>query len=184
NLLKGANILKKTFSFKNSVNMASEKDELGNTTSGSVIGNLADVSLITDSEIEIEFDKEILNDADAQDTFTIEVDGTPVAWEFLSYFKFGPYGDRNGVVNVRLEEPLDVGKPRVQRRAVTIFDDTQKEKGETAAERITVETNNVTKTAKFKPFYEEIQLGHMSQIEAWGATGSGNSSSNDFTGEI
>ncbi|MFA1820979.1 hypothetical protein ACDX78_12480 [Virgibacillus oceani] len=77
-----------------------------------------------------------------------------------------------------------MGEPRIQRRAVTIFDNTQNEKGETAAERVTIETNNATKIANFKPFYEEVQLGHMSQIEAWGATGSGNSSSNDFTGEI
>lgn len=163
-----------------------EDKSLGiSTTSPSAItGNLGNVVLITGSEIEIEFDEEVLTDADAQNTFTIKVDDTPVEWEFLSYFDFGPYGDRDGVVNVRLKEPLKVGKPRIQRRAVTLFANTQDEMGKIAADRITIEANVTTKAAIFKPFYEEIQLGHMSQIEAWGATGSGNSAKNDFTGSI
>ncbi len=165
-------------SFKAPASAAPEDD------SSITAGNLNDVLLITGSEIEIEFDKEILNNDDAPETFTIKVDGKPVEWEFLSYFKFGEYEERGGVVNVRLKEPLDVGKPRIQRRAVTTFEETQTEKGEAAAERVSVETNNTTKATSFKPFYEEIQLGHMSQIEAWGATGSGNNASNDFSGEI
>ena len=169
-----------------SMGSAAGEQELGQQleVGDPIEGNLANVFLITGSEIEIEFDKEVLNDADAQSTFTIKVDGAPVEWEFLSYFDFGSYGDRGGVVNVRLKEPLDVGKPRIQRRAVTLFANTQNEMGPAAAERITIEANGLTKTAEFKPFYEEIQLGHMSQIEAWGATGSGNSTSNDFSGDI
>lgn len=157
----------------------------GTAISGTAIsGTLKEVFLITGSELEIEYDGEVLNNEDAHATFTISVDGKPADWEFLSYFDFGPYEDRGGVVNVRLKDSLDVGKPRVQRRAVTLFDNTQNAKGATAAARITVITSPKAAIAAFKPFYEEVQLGHMSQIEAWGATGSGNSATNDFTGTI
>lgn len=164
-----------------------EEDEvmgISVTSPSAITAILGNVYLITGNEIEIEFDEEVLNDDDAQDFFTIKVDGTPVEWEFLSYFDFGPYEDRGGVVNVRLKDAMNVGKPRIQRRAVTLFANTQNEMGPAAAERITVEAYDMTKTAGFKPFYEEIQLGHMSQIEAWGATGSGNSTSDNFSGAI
>lgn len=157
----------------------------GSAISGSAIsGTLSEVFLITGSEIEIDYDGEVLNNEDAHATFTISVDGEQVDWEFLSYFDFGPYENRGGVVNVRLKDSLDVGKPRVQRRAVVLFDNTQTTKGAIAAERISVKTDSKTESATFKPFYEEVQLGHMSQIEAWAATGSGNSATNDFTGVI
>lgn len=157
----------------------------GTVTSGTAIsGTLSEVFLITGNEIEIEYDGEVLNNADAHATFAISVDGKSVNWEFLSYFDFGTYGERGGVVNIRLKDLLDAGKPRVQRRAVNLFANTQNAKGAASAERITMAVNSTTASAIFKPFYEEVQLGHMSQIEAWGATGSGNSASNDFTGAI
>lgn len=155
------------------------------TVSGTAIsGNLGKAFLITCSEIEIEYDEEVLNNEDAHATFTINVDNEPVYWEFLSYFDFGPYGERGGVVNVRLKDSLDVGKPRVQRRTVTLFDNTQTTKGAIAAKGISVKSDKASANVAFKPFYEEVQLGHMSQIEAWGATGSGNSTENDFKGAI
>src|SRR5665648_1167177 len=117
-----------------------------------ISGTLGEVFLITGSEIEIKYDGEVLNNDAAHDTFTISVGGEPVDWEFLSYFDFGPYGDRGGVVNVRLKESLDVGKPRIQRRAVTLFANTQNTMGVTAAESITVKAGSETESATFKPF--------------------------------
>ncbi|WP_313344627.1 hypothetical protein [Sedimentibacter sp.] len=155
--------------------------ETTSTTSSAITGNLGNVFLITGNEIEIEFNEEVLNNADAQDIFTIKVDGAPVEWEYLSYFDFGPYGDRGGVVNVRLNEALEVGRPREQRRTNARFPDTQKDLGPVAAARVTVVVNEVTKTANWKAFYEEVNQGYMSMLYTWGAAGAGNSTSNSFS---
>ncbi|MCL1974693.1 MAG: hypothetical protein FWG61_00860, partial [Firmicutes bacterium] len=79
-------------------------------------GALGAVLLITGSEIEIEYNTPVLSDMEAHKLFTIFVDGVPAKWEYLSYFDFGPYAARGGVVNVRLAEPLDIGQIRARCR--------------------------------------------------------------------
>ncbi len=141
-------------------------------------GTLSEVILITGSEIEIEFDVAILNDKDAHNTFTISVDGAPVEWEYLSYFDFGTYGDRGGVVNVRLKDPLDAGVPRGRRRTSTAeeyLNRTEHIKGPAAAKRITVSVKGQEeKTAKWEPFYMERSQGYMSRYYAYASQKAGN----------
>ena len=146
-----------------------------------VAGNLGEVLLITGSELEIEFDTPILNNTDAQASFTILVDGQPVEWEYLSYFDFGPYATRGGVVNARLKNELDAGRPREERRDSQRFANTQNSLGPAAAARITVTANSVSKTAAWKAFYEEVNQGHMHMMYSWVATGAGNGTSNSFS---
>ncbi|MBQ6808352.1 MAG: hypothetical protein IJP07_04220, partial [Firmicutes bacterium] len=132
--------------------------------------DLGDITLISEDVIEIEYNEPVTSNEQAQGIFTIEYDGEKVEWEFLSYFDFGPYAARGGVVNVRLKEALEVGQPRIQRREVDLFADTQSQMGPAAAAKLTVNA----KTAEFVPFFEEIQRGHMSSMDAWGSTLAGN----------
>jgi hypothetical protein len=85
-------------------------------SAGTVVnGTLGDVRLITGDVLEIEFSNPVLNDADAQATFDILIDGKEVEWEYLSYFAFGEYADKP-VVNVRLKNALDIGQIRARCR--------------------------------------------------------------------
>ncbi|MCL2873512.1 MAG: hypothetical protein FWE29_01115 [Defluviitaleaceae bacterium] len=116
------------------------EDEIFENVEAGVLGN---VFLITGEVLEIEYTQPILNNAHAQSVFTINVDGEPVEWEFLSYFNFGSFGERGGVVNVRLTEELDAGEPRGRRRELTTSEawlaQTDHIRGPVAAARITVE---------------------------------------------
>lgn len=142
------------------------------------------VTLISDSVIEIEYATPVTSDEQAKKLFTITYDGAEVEWEYLSYFKFGPYAERGGVVNVKLTEPLEVGEPRIQRREVVLFENTQDELGAAAAAKLQVQIGeSEAETATFVPFFEEIQRGHMSQIDAYGSALSGNSDSNTFASD-
>jgi len=140
----------------------------GGGTVNIIYGTLGEVHLITGDVIEIEFDAAHFNDQQAQETFTILVDGYPVDWTFLSYFNFGVYGERGGVVNVLLEEALDAGEPRGRRREIGTSEawlaQTDHVRGPLAAERITVEAGVDTETAQWIPFYSERNLGHMSRV--------------------
>ena len=74
-----------------------------------VIGN---VRLISWDVMEIEFSAPVLNNADAQTTFTILIDDVAVQWDYLSYFAFGTHDigyAAKPVVNIRLREALDTG---------------------------------------------------------------------------
>ena len=166
--------------------------------STAMAADLGNVFLITGSEIEIDYNAPVLNDADAQAIFTILVDGKPVQWEYLSYFDFGPYAARGGVVNVRITEridaidtstnpgadigqALDAGRPREERRDSSRFAVTQNTRGPAAAARVTVVANGVSKTPIWKAFYEEVNQGHMHMMYSWVAAGAGNGTSNSFS---
>ncbi|MCL1816894.1 MAG: hypothetical protein FWG43_04765 [Clostridiales bacterium] len=86
-----------------SIDFAEDAPETLNATIQALIN---DVSLITAEVIEIGYDEPIFNNAEAHTTFSVQVDGEEVEWEFLSYF------DNNvvdkPVVNIRLAEPLKI----------------------------------------------------------------------------
>lgn len=139
------------------------------TSSSAITGNLGNVFLITGSEIEIEFDEEVLDDADAHATFTISVDGKLVDWEYLSYFDFGPYAERGGVVNVRLDEPLDIGQIRARCRESGVnaeYQRTEDIEGPKAAASIEVDLvgGDSPVTAEWHSFYLERSQGYMSRF--------------------
>jgi hypothetical protein len=138
------------------------------------------VLLVTGQEVEIAIDTPVANAAEAKASFDIFVDGQPVEWDYLSYFDFGSYAARGGVLNVRLKEALDAGEPRGRRResaAESYLDRTEHIKGPIAAARITVKAGTpgaALKTAAWKPFYMERALGNMSRLWVWGSAEAGN----------
>ena len=137
---------------------------------------LSDVYLITGDVLEIEYNEPVTA-AQAKALFTIKVDGVDVGWEFLSYFDFGEYGKRGGVVNVRLDTALDTGEPRGRRRetaAESYLARTEHILGPVAADRITVGVGTETKKAAWKTFYTERSLGHMSRVYAYASAEAGN----------
>ncbi|MDR2711543.1 MAG: hypothetical protein LBB91_00325, partial [Clostridiales bacterium] len=147
-------------------------------SSETALPTLGDVNLITDKEIEITYSEPVKSNEEAHEIFSVLVDGEEVEWEFLSYFNFGEYADRGGVVNLRLTEPLDVGEPRGRRRetaAETFLARTEHIKGPIAAEKVTVSLGGGTaKTAEWEPFYMERSLGNMSRLWVWGSAKAGN----------
>lgn len=140
-----------------------------------VIGN---ARLISADVVEIDCDTNLGKEL-AEQSITIVYDGQEVEWEYLSYFDFGPYAERGGVINVRLKNALDVGEPRIQRREVTLFEDSQTEKGAAAAAKLKVNGWSAT----WKPFFSEIQRGHMSSLDVWGSAASGNVESTSANGK-
>ena len=142
---------------------------------------LREAVLITGDVLEIEYSKPVLTDEEAQAIFDIYVNGAPVEWEFLSYFDFGSYATRGGVVNIRLAEPVDAGRPREQRRDAARFNNTQNTRGPAAAATIGVKAGGVTKTPTFRAFYEEVNQSHMSMMYSWAATGAGNGTLDNFS---
>jgi hypothetical protein len=150
-----------------------------------VLGNMANVALITGSEVEIEFD-EVVTANNAQQTFGVFVDGQKVEYEFLSYFDFGSYAIRKGVVNIRLKDALDAGEPRGRKRTGTTqayLDRTEHIKGPIAASRIRVEQRGLVptpvaaRTAVWEPFYLERSQGYMSEYYAYASADAGNNGS-------
>jgi|GEM_PF-899798 len=139
---------------------------------------LANVLLITGSEIEIDYPKAVPNDFVAKAIFDIKVDGQAVEWDYLSYFDFGSYATRGGVVNLRLKNALDVGEPRGRRRetaAESYLARTEHINGPIAAASLTVgAASSTTKTAVWKAFYTERSLGHMSRVYAYASAEAGN----------
>ncbi len=130
-----------------------------------------EVRLINGNVIEIGYGAPVASAEEAKKLFRVTVGGAEAEWEYLSYFDFGPYKERGGIVNIRLAKALDTGLPRIQRREVPLFDDTQVTKGPAAAAKVAVNGQ----TAVWAPFYAEIQRGHMSSIDVLGAVGAGNS---------
>ena len=121
-------------------------------------GTLGAVLLISHDVIEIEYDVPVLSDEEAKATFNIMLDGQEVEWEFLSYFAFGPYAARGGVVNVRLAEELDTGECRGLRRGSTAdawLVRTDNTKGPAQAARLKVEAGETIKTATWQAFYRK-----------------------------
>ncbi|MCL1815970.1 MAG: hypothetical protein FWG43_00010 [Clostridiales bacterium] len=139
---------------------------------------LTDIKLITGAELEIAYPKVVPNDYIAQCLFDITLDGEAVEWEFLSYFDFGTYAERGGVVNVRLKEELETGEPRGRRResaAESFMAETQSVLGPPAAARIKVATfRQAANTAIFDPFFTERSLGNMSRLWTYGSKSAGN----------
>ncbi|MCL2367004.1 MAG: hypothetical protein FWC75_08200 [Oscillospiraceae bacterium] len=153
-----------TLAFANEVTPAAD----GSNPISAVAGTLGEVHLITGDVVEIEFDAPILNAQQAREVFTIRVDGNPVAWTFLSFFDFGAYGERGGVVNIRLDEALDAGEPRGRRREIATSEawlaQTDHVRGPIAAARLTVAVGDDVATAQWVPFYTERNFGHMSRV--------------------
>jgi X-Pro dipeptidyl-peptidase len=138
--------------------------------------DINDVYLITGDVLEIEYDVPVTA-TEAKALFTIKVDDVEVEWYFLSYFDFGSYAARGGIVNVRLAESLDTGEPRGRRRetaAESYLARTDHIMGPAAAERITVAVGTETKKAEWKAFYTERSLGHMSRVYAYASAEAGN----------
>ena len=141
-----------------------------------VVGTLGEVRLITGAELEIEFSSPVLNNADAQATFKLLVDGTEAEWEYLSYFAFGDYAAKP-VVNVRLKNALDAGEPRGRRRTSTAeayLARTEDVKGPIAAAKVAVVADAVQKTASWVPFYLERSQGNMSRYYTYASQKAGN----------
>ena len=141
-----------------------------------VPGTLGEVRLITGSELEIEFSSPVLNNADAQATFKIIIDGTEAEWEYLSYFAFGDYAAKP-VVNARLKTALDAGEPRGRRRTSTAeayLARTEDVKGPIAAAKVTVKAASAEKIAAWEPFYMERSQGNMSRNWTYASQKAGN----------
>ena len=139
--------------------------------------DLNNVYLITGDVLEIEYSEGVSDNDEAHELFTIEVDEDEVDWEFLSYFDFGSYAERGGVVNVRLTNSLDTGEPRGRIRESSqneFLKNTQLTMGPAAAARITVTVDAATRTATWKAFYTERALGYMSRVYAYASAESGN----------
>ncbi|MCL1873255.1 MAG: S-layer homology domain-containing protein [Clostridiales bacterium] len=128
---------------------------------------LGDVNLITDKEIEIIYCEPVESDEEAQEIFTVLVDGKEVEWEYLSYFDFGDYAD-DPVVNIRLKEALQI-------RSRSFI---QNDMGDAAAARVTVELKDdpaEVVTAEWKPFYtyyDALSSGGAGSTGQWGNRGS------------
>lgn len=146
-------------------------------SAGTVVqGNLGDVRLITGDVLELEFSSAVLNDADAQATFDILIDGKDVEWEYLSYFAFGEYADKP-VVNVRLKNALDIGQIRARCRendANAEYDRTEDTIGPLAASKITVKAGGTTKVPTWHSFYLERSQGYMSRFWTYASRKAGN----------
>ena len=128
-----------------------------------VPGTLGDVRLITGDVIELEFSTPVLNNADAQATFKVVVNGAAAEWEYLSYFAFGDYAAKP-VVSIRLKNALDVGEPRGRRRTEAGEAHNQRTEhinGPIAAATVKVMDATAEKTASWFPFYMERGQSNM-----------------------
>jgi hypothetical protein len=136
-----------------------------------VQGAIGNVYLITGQEIEVDFDAPVTANNFRQ-TFDVFVDNVKVDYEFLSYFDFGSYAARGGVLNLRLPAKLDAGEPRGRKRESApeaFLARTEHTKGPVAAAKVRVEyrgTPNapVAKTSSWKAFWGERHLGYMSRV--------------------
>ena len=136
-------------------------------SAGTVVnGTLGDVRLITGDVLELAFSNPVLNDADAQATFDILIDGKEVEWKYLSYFAFGEYADKP-VVNVRLKNPLDIGQIRARCRendANAEYDRTEDTVGPLTASKIAVKAGATAKVPTWNSFYLEKSQNYMSRF--------------------
>lgn len=153
---------------------------------GTVVdGTLGDVRLITGDVLELEFSQPVLNDADAQATFSILTDGKEVEWEFLSYFAFGDYADKP-VVNVRLKHPLDIGQIRARSREIDAnaeYDRTEDTVGPVTASGIAVKAGTITRVATWHSFYLERSQGYMSRFWTYASRRAGNGAAMSVLGD-
>jgi len=155
-------------------------------SAGTVVnGTLGDVRLITGDVLELEFSNPVLNDADAQATFDILIDGKEVAWKYLSYFAFGEYADKP-VVNVRLKNPLDIGQIRARCRendANAEYDRTEDNVGPLTALTIAVKAGQTTKVPTWHSFYLERSQGYMSRFWTHASRKAGNGNEMSVLGD-
>ena len=155
-------------------------------SAGTVVnGTLGDVRLITGDVLELEFSKPVLNDADAQATLDILIDGREVEWEYLSYFAFGEYADQP-VVNVRLKNALDIGQIRARCRendANAEYDRTENTVGPKTASRIAVKAGATTKVPTWHSFYLERSQGYMSRFWTHASRKAGNGNEMSVLGD-
>ena len=146
-------------------------------SAGNVVnGTLGDVRLITGDVLELEFSQPVLNDADAQATFDILIDGKEVTWKYLSYFAFGEYADKP-VVNVRLTRALDIGQIRARCRendANAEYNRTEDTVGPLTASRLSVKAAKTTTVATWRSFYLERSQGYMSRFWTHASRRAGN----------
>ena len=155
-------------------------------SAGTVVnGTLGDVRLITGDVLELEFSNPVLNDADAQATFDILIDGKEVEWEYLSYFAFGEYADKP-VVNVRLKNALDIGQIRARCRendANAEYDRTEDTVGPLTASKIAVKAGETTKVPTWHSFYLERSQGYMSRFWTHASRKAGNGNEMSVLGD-
>ncbi|NJD09447.1 MAG: hypothetical protein FIB01_03030, partial [Gemmatimonadetes bacterium] len=153
---------------------------------GTVVdGTLGDVRLITGDVLELEFSSPVLDDADAQATFAILIDGKEVEWKYLSYFAFGDYADRP-VVNVRLKHALDIGQIRARCRendANAEYDRTENTVGPRTASGIAVKAGNITRVPTWHSFYLERSQGYMSRFWTYASRKAGNGAAMSVLGD-
>jgi hypothetical protein len=136
-----------------------------------VQGTFGNVYLITGQEVEVDFNAPVTENNFKQ-TFDVFVDNVKVDYEFLSYFDFGNYAARGGVLNLRLPDKLDAGEPRGRKRESSpeaFLARTEHTKGPVAAAKVRIEYKGapnapVAKTSSWKAFWGERHLGYMSRV--------------------
>ena len=140
---------------------------------------ITSVNLITEREVEIECGTRPANAQEVYDHFTVTVDGKKVDYAYLSYFDFGSYNDAP-VINIRLAEPLNVGTLRGKTGiARTPGENTQAVNGPLAAATLQIRSENQVVSAKWKPFYDYMNIGSKSKISATGTAFCGTLAEND-----
>lgn len=127
--------------------------------------------LVSGDVIEIEYPEPVTCDAQAKALFSVTVGGQEAEWEFLSYFDFGTYAERGGVVSLRLGRALDIGLPPMYADKTCITPSTQEQNGPSAAAAVTVTADGVTEEAVFAPFWSEIRYNEETGAAVWVAAG-------------
>lgn len=127
--------------------------------------------LIGSDVIEIDYPDPVFSDEEAKALFSVSVGGVPAEWEYLSYFDFGPYAQRGGVLSIRLSKALDAGQPAMYVGDVCIARSTQEENGTAAAAGVLVSYREQTVEASFVPFWSELRYVAETGATVWVAAG-------------
>ena len=141
--------------------------------------SITGVNLITEQEIEIVCTVEPANAKEVYDNFTVTVEGNKAEYTYLSYFKFGSYA-KTPVINIRLAKPLNTGTLRGKTgNARTPGENTVEVLGPKAAATVKVASGSQSVTAKWKPFYDYMNIGSKSKLTATGTALCGTLAEND-----
>ena len=117
----------------------------GETTKFQIIA----VHLITGCEVEIVCADKPVDAQEVYNNFTVTVNGKTVDYSYLSFFDFGHYA-KAPVINIRLDEPLNVGMLRGKTgNARTPGENTQAISGHAAAATLQVKTDHQAVTAQW-----------------------------------
>lgn len=127
--------------------------------------------LISSDVIEIEYPEPVRSDTEAKALFTVTVGGSPAEWEFLSYFDFGAYAERGGVVSIRLTRALDIGLPAIYAGKDCVSLPTQGMNGPAAAATVRVSCGEESTEAVFEPFWSHILYLEETGAAVWVAEG-------------